>query len=240
MIPATQVYRGKVVLPLFSKALTLGRAICCLIDEGFPAEAFGLTRSLVDVSLYLRYMRNKDTDARITAYVEYWSRVHQEWGAILAKHYPQKKVRHPWFHDQVMQMAKKFKSKHQWTGIGGQAKLMALEPDTIEFDASGKPYTSDFDYDVVYFWTSQYVHATIVAVDSHASERGAMYRIGARRWVEKERGAEALFNVLMFLSKIFINGCRIIREQQPDKILADIHKMGSRFAGTRKKKNTVP
>jgi hypothetical protein len=114
MIPATRIYRGKVVLALFSKALTLGRAICSLIDKGFPAEAFGLARTLVDVSLYLRYMRNKDTDARITAYVEYWSRVHQEWGAILAKHYPQNKVKHPWFHDEVMRMAKKFKSKHQW------------------------------------------------------------------------------------------------------------------------------
>jgi hypothetical protein len=39
MIPATQVYRAKVIVPLFSKALTLGRAICVLVDKGFPAEA---------------------------------------------------------------------------------------------------------------------------------------------------------------------------------------------------------
>jgi hypothetical protein len=39
MIPATQIYRSKVILPLFSKALTVGRALCVLVDKGFPAEA---------------------------------------------------------------------------------------------------------------------------------------------------------------------------------------------------------
>ena len=40
MIAATQVYRSKVIRPLFSKALTVGRAVCVLVDKGFPAEAF--------------------------------------------------------------------------------------------------------------------------------------------------------------------------------------------------------
>jgi hypothetical protein len=240
MIPAARVYRAKVILPLFSKALTLGRAICALVDEGFPAEAFGLSRSLVDVSLYLRYMSNKDTDARITAYVEYWSRIHQEWGDLIAKHFPKKKVKLPWFHNEVMKMAKKFPSKHQWTGHGGQVKLMAIEDDTREVDKRGKPIRSEFDYDVIYFWTSHYVHVNITALDGHAGERGAVFRVGERRWIEQERGFEALFNVLAFLSKIFISGCRILREEQPETILQDIHTMTSRFAGRRKKKRTVP
>jgi Family of unknown function (DUF5677) len=71
MIPATQIYRSKVILPLFSKALTVSRAICVLVDKGFPAEAFGLSRTLVDMFFCVRYMSNKDTDARMTTYVEY-------------------------------------------------------------------------------------------------------------------------------------------------------------------------
>src|SRR6266852_4039412 len=132
MIPATQIYRSKVILPLFSKALTVGRAICVLVDKGFPAEAFGLSRTLVDIFFCVRYMSNKDTEARITTYVEYFARVHQEWGSIIAKHFPKSKVRFPLWHDEVMKVATKFPSKHQWTGHGGQAKFMALEEDTRE------------------------------------------------------------------------------------------------------------
>src|SRR5215831_15837799 len=73
MFPATDVYRSKVILPLFSKALTLGRAICVLVDKGFPAEAFGLSRTLVDMFFSVRYISNKNTDARMKTYVEYWA-----------------------------------------------------------------------------------------------------------------------------------------------------------------------
>ncbi len=210
------------------------------MDKGFPAEAFGLTRTLVDMFFGVRYMSNKDSDARMTTYVECWARVHEEWGSIIAKHFPKKQVTVPRWHDEVMKIAKKFKSKHQWTSHGGQAKFMALEEDTREKDEYGKPFKHEFDYDVVYFWTSHYVHATIIALDGHAGERGAVFRVGTRRWIEQERGAEALFNTLAFISKIFISGCRVIREDQPEKILQDMHALMSQFVRRRKGKRVVP
>src|SRR5260370_28688150 len=111
MIRATNVYRSMVFLPLFSKGWTVGGAICVILENGFPAEAFGMSRTLVDIYLYVRYMSNKDSEARITTYVQYWARVHKEWGNILAKHYPHKKVKLPSFHRQAMKMAQKFASK---------------------------------------------------------------------------------------------------------------------------------
>jgi hypothetical protein len=238
MIPASQVYRSKVILPLFSKALTVGRAICVLVDKGFPAEAFAMSRTLVDMYFCVRYMSNKDTEARITTYVEYFARVHQEWGSIVAKHFPKTRVSLPSWHDEVMEMAKKFTSKHQWTGHGGQAKFMALEEDTRELDEHGKPFKSEFDYDVIYFWTSHYVHVTIIALEGHASEPGEVFRVGARRWIEQGRGADALFNTLVFLSKIIICGCRVMREEQPEDILRGMNKLMKKFAV--KMKKTVP
>ena len=38
MIPATQRYRNAVILALLSKALTVSRAICTLIDAGFQRK----------------------------------------------------------------------------------------------------------------------------------------------------------------------------------------------------------
>ena len=230
MIPASRFYRSKVILPLFSKALTVGRAICVLVDKGFPAEAFGMSRTLVDMYFCVRYMSNKDTEARITTYVEYWARVHEEWGKIITKHFPATKVSLPSWHDEVMEIAKKFTSKHRWTQHGGQAKFMALEEDTREVDEHGKPFKSEFDYDVIYWWTSQYVHVTIIALDGHASEPGEVFRVVARRWIEQGRGADALFNTLVFLSKIIICGCRVMREEQPENILRDINKLMKKFA----------
>jgi hypothetical protein len=49
MIPATRAYRSAVILALLSKALTVGRAICVLIDSGFPAEAFAMSRTIVEI-----------------------------------------------------------------------------------------------------------------------------------------------------------------------------------------------
>jgi Family of unknown function (DUF5677) len=233
MVPATNVYRSKVILPLFSKALTLGRAICVLLENGFPAEAFGMSRTLVDIYLYVRYMSNKDSEARITAYVEYWARVHKEWGNILEKHYPQKKVKTPSFHGQAMKMAQKFASKHQWTGLGGQAKLMALEEDTVEKDEKGQPWKSEFDYDVIYFWTSHYVHATIIALTAHSSELGEVFRIRPRQRTERDLVGVASFNTLAFISRIIICGCRVMNHEQPERILEDMHKLMKKFA-TRK------
>jgi hypothetical protein len=62
MIPATRCYRTAVILPLLSKALTVGRAICALIDAGFPAEAFATSRTLIEIFFCMRYITNKDTE----------------------------------------------------------------------------------------------------------------------------------------------------------------------------------
>jgi Family of unknown function (DUF5677) len=224
IIPATQVYRSKIILALFSKTLTVGRAICLLVQQGFPAEAFGMSRTLVDIFFCVRYMSNKDTEARVTTYVEYAARVHQEWGNIIAKYFPNKKVTPPPSHSETMEIAKKFTSKHQWTGHGGQAKLMALEEDTFEKDEKGEPSKSEFDYEVHYFWTSQYVHVTIIALEGHTSEPKAVFRVGAGRSVEQGLALHALTNTLAFISKIFISGCRVMHEEQPE-VLQDIFKL---------------
>jgi hypothetical protein len=239
VIPATGVYRSRVILALLSKALTVGKAICTLVEAGFPAEAFGLSRTLVDIYFCVRYMSNKDTESRVKTFVEYWARVHQEWLNIIAKHFPNTKITLPSFHDEAMEMAKKFTSKHQWTGHGGQAKFMALEPDTVDVDMQGQPFKSEFDYDVIYFWTSHFVHVTVIALDGHASEPGAVFQVRARKLVEQGHAGEALFNTLAFISRTFISGCRAMNEEQPENILQDIHDLMSKYA-TGKKKGAVP
>jgi len=225
MIPATSTSRNKVFLSLLSKALTTGRAVCVLVQAGFPAEAFGLSRTLIEIFFSVRYM-SKDTNVRVRTYVEYLARVQKEWVAINAKYFPNRPLELP---VHVKEIAEKFPQRSQWTAHGGGARFMALEKDAFETDESGEPITGAFDYDTMYFWTSQYVHATCHAVAAHIGELGEVFRVRAKFSNEADLGRLALFNVLTSLTKTFIQACRAMREEQPEEILQDIFAMLPQF-----------
>ena len=229
IIPATRMYRSAVLLPSLSKSLTVGRAICTLVDSGFPAEAFATSRTLIEIFFCVRYITNKDTEARAETYIKYNARVRVQWKNIIEKHFPKTAPRLRKLDDSVLEVAKEFKSKAHWTGHGGQASLMALEEDQFEVDALGLPLKSDFDYDALYFWTSPYVHATVAGIAGHAVAPGEIFKVRARSAEERERGADALFNIVVFLCKIFIHACRSMNEEQP-AVLRNMHKMISKFA----------
>jgi len=229
MLPATGDPRNRVFLATLSKAFTVGRAICALVKADFPTEAFGLSRTLIDIYFSVRYMSNKNTDSRVTTFVEYGARVAKEWVTLNDKYFPNRKLKLSREHDEMMNTAAKFPKRHQWTPHGGQAKFMALEPDTFEVNAQGQPLTSELDYDAFYFWTSQYVHVTIHALHGHGITPGEVFRVRANMDAEKEYGRLALSNVVAFLTKIVIQACRGMREDQPEAILQDMSKMMSRF-----------
>ena len=229
MIPATAVVRNRVSLALFSKALTVARAICVLVKAGFPAEAFGTSRTLLDIYFSVRYMSNKDTEARATTFVEYAARIQKEWVSLNAKYFPDRTLELSRPHDEAMKIAEKFQSRHQWTPHGGQAKFMALEPDGFEVNELGLPITGEFDYDVFYFWTSHYVHVTIPALAGHFGEAGEVFRVRSRSSSEKDYSRLALFNTVTLLAKIAIQACRGMHEEQPEAILQDMFKMMPKF-----------
>lgn len=229
MRPATSVSRNGVFLALYSKALTVGRAVCALVKSGFPAEAFGLSRTLIDIFFSIRYMSNNETNSRITTFIDYGARVAKEWVNLNAKYFPDRRLRLSATHNEMMKVAEKFRSRHQWTSHGGGAKFMALEEDTFEVGEVGSPTTVELDYDVFYFWTSQYVHVTVPSLKGHAVEPGSVFRVRSNASVERDLARLALFNTVTFLTKISIQACRGMREDQPEAILRDMHKMMSKF-----------
>jgi hypothetical protein len=232
-IPAAHFYRSHVFLSLISKALTVGRAICSVVQAGFPGEAFGMSRTLVEILLTVRYISNKDTEARAETYVNYYAKTHEGWRKIIENHFPeQKSMPMPSFHDEAMGIAKNFKG-HEWTGLRGQTKIMALEEDSYEVNDRGQPVKQDFDYDVIYWWTSHYVHGTIGCLLAHEMEPGNVFRIRAHMERESERGFDALFNTLIFLSKIFICAFRGMKAEQPEELLAEVGALAKRFAARR-------
>jgi hypothetical protein len=191
---------------------------------------------LIEIFFAVRYISNRDSEARAKTYAEYFAKAHEEWAKIIKKHYPRRRIETPGFHRKALQVAKNYKSRHQWTDLRGQAKVMALEDDTHEFDSKGQPVRQEFDYEVIYWWASQFVHATVVSLQSHATEPGETFRVRARIEEDGERATDALFNVLVFLSKIFICAFRGLRQEPPLKILSQIRELISAYAAIRKRR----
>jgi hypothetical protein len=226
MIPATMALRNQVLLALLSKMLTVARATCVLVESDFPAEAFGLSRTLIDIFFSVRYISNNQTEARATTFVEYRDKIRKEFLEVHNRFFPNKHMdATSALGAAVVQIAEKFKSRGHWTGHGGQAKMMALEPDENEKDELGEPLTGVVDYDAFYFWTSHFAHGTIKALDAHGVVPGDVFTVRCNPKRDSEYGRLALFNVLVYLNKTFIHACRAMREEQPDSILQDIFKL---------------
>lgn len=229
IIPATLMYRSAVLLALLSKLLTVSRAMCLLIDAGFDSEAFGLSRTLIEIFFCVRYISNKDAESRAETYVNYTARVRVEWQTIIAKHFPKTPAHVLHLDADVVEKAKEFKSKGHWTGHGGQAKMMALEEDTVEVDEHSQPFKSEFDYDALYFWTSHFVHATVDGIAGHAGTREEAFKVRAQMHVEERLARLSIFNILVFVCKTFIHACRAMHFDQPPSLMR-VHKMIAKCA----------
>lgn len=78
------------------------------------------------------------------------------------------------------------------------------------------------------------MHVTIHALEGHAIEPGGVFRVRSNISAEKDYARLALFNTVSFLTKIFMQACRGMREEQPEPILREMFEMMGKF--TRKEK----
>jgi hypothetical protein len=220
-MPMTCRYRTAVLLSLLSKSLTVGRAVCALVDAGFPAEAFALSRTMIEIFFTIRYITNKDTEKRAERYVKYFARVRVEWKRIIDAHLPKTAEELRKLDPDILMHAEEFESRIHWAEPGVSAKTMATEADTAEMTPAGEGIDSAFDYDALYFWTSHFVHATVEGIRGHSVGGGEVFRVRMRYAEERDLGNNALFNTCIFITKAFVQALRCMNEPQP-KALNDL------------------
>src|SRR6266481_6024016 len=85
--PRGIVYLDKVVLAHVSKSLTVARSVVCLVESGFPEEAFGLSRTVVEIALNLRFITNRYSERRAKRFVHYIARWKMELIRRALKHF---------------------------------------------------------------------------------------------------------------------------------------------------------
>jgi hypothetical protein len=209
--PPFNGYRYMVALALYSKCITVAEATLALLDAGFSDEAFGMTRTLVDIFITLHYIANNDTDDRARRYAEFSAKDSEVWAEAVKIYWPQSVQP---LSARTLKIAATFRSPHRWSGQ--HIKDMALEPDTAEVDpATKKPAVHDFAYRVIYRWTSHYVHPTIGALRNHLVQAGRdNFTVRSRNG--KDMSHMAAFNVTCYVVNTMICFYRCMGDPQPD------------------------
>ena len=205
--PRTGIHTDTVFLALFSKAIRVAEAICALVGRGFHEEAFGLSRTLLDVLITMRFIANKDTDQRAERFFNFLSVDTVSWVNVVTTHYPGKMLPPMPNLPKVLKMAATYPEPHRWAGKAMTAKKLALEPSTWEVDDKGNPLTLQFLYEAVFHWTSHFVHPTIAGLESHVVKPGKdLFKVHAHAKAPHHKFGElALFNVVSMLGQIVIH-----------------------------------
>ncbi len=199
-----------VALALYSKCITVAEASLALLENGFADEAFGMTRTMVDTFISLRYIANNDTDERARRYVQFASKYSEGWTELAKIYWPQQAQS---LDERSQKIPASYRSPHQWSGK--TVKEMALEPDTAELDpVTQMPAVHDFAYRVVYRWTSHYVHPTVAALGNHLVQAGRDNFV-VRSGDGTDMSHLAVFNVASFLVNTMIAFYRCMEEAQP-------------------------
>lgn len=257
--PRERTYLDSTVLTLLSKSLALARSTVCLVQNGFGEEAFATTRILLELALNLRYITNGRTpEARAKRFVHFVAKIKLEWGSKAVEHFAwtQKSVRQQSPFYKEFQTLKRKYPKQSWVQASRKHSkgvwTMAMEPDRFEkvpvIDAKGravldkrgrpkmKPFNWEFDYKIIYYWTSQYVHVTIDSLDNHAAVPGKAFKvyrpetgIPVRR---TDLGEMALFNVAITMHKILVVTFRSIGHAYPEVLSKPIEACVRAFVRT--------
>jgi hypothetical protein len=190
------IFSDAVLLAIVSKCIRLGEAICLLVESEFEAEAFGVSRTMFELALSARHIFD-DPFPRSARFVHYFAKDREIWTKLIAKYYPNAKPQFSENQQKLLQIAAEIKDPHRWTGKS--VRELAMEESALEIDEHGKPIKWEYDYEVIYKWTSHFVHGTVIAVDEHAVEINEPFRIitGHRN----NQGGMALFNVVLYLRR---------------------------------------
>jgi hypothetical protein len=211
--PPVDSHRYLVALALYSKCITVAEASLVLLSAGFSDEAFGMTRTLLDIFFTLRYIANRDTDERARLYVEFAAKDKVVWSELFKTYWPH--IPQPSLSVHTLRIASRFPSPHRWSGKS--IKDMALEPDTVEVDANARPVIPDFAGRGIYRWASHYVHPTIPALSNHLVQAGQDVFV-VRSGHGDDMTHLATFNAASGVAHTMIYFYRCMGDEQPARV----------------------
>src|ERR1700722_8610000 len=194
-----------IALGMVSKSFALARACITLLKTDFPEEAYGLSRSVVECALILRYITS-DPDfqsQRAAKFVGFSKDFKNYWLHFARQAYAGKPEE-----DEIERYAKRYKltgdpSKAQkhWSELRG----FTWNAQNLNHPLDGTTFDKDFkvkSYAVDYFQTSQYVHCSQPALDDYVPSEGKPFIVSCSSDLEINAGQRVLYILLSNLHAI--------------------------------------
>jgi Family of unknown function (DUF5677) len=116
-------YPDKALTRLLRRATTTAMSIARLTRSGYGADALGLTRSLIDDWLVVRWITNKETEVRGKLFYDFWAKQLERMSDLSEQYGPEDQESVP-LTATVEERAAQFK---KWSSLGPTAKQMEEE-----------------------------------------------------------------------------------------------------------------
>jgi len=214
-------------LALVSKAFSISKALLVLLEAGFADEAFGLSRSLVECALTLRFM-TQDRDKlnrRSLDYANFEVADKQFW-----MHYALQHAAGESMEQKIREHARQFDLKddpseagRHWSGKKGFAWKVNLEDHPLDNVASTE-LVKKSTYAVEYHGTSSYVHCYSPAVNNFLPSEWTPFEVeeSSGRW--NNASQVALIILISYLHSCVAYaffGMNVERTQRMNELFSD-------------------
>jgi Family of unknown function (DUF5677) len=208
-----------IAFEIVSKAFALSKACLVLLAAGLADEAFGLSRSLVECAMNLRYMTQAPTElnARTDQFIAYIKADKGYW-----MHYALQATTDAEMERRIRDHGEqlgvdpdpKSASRH-WSGRKG----FVWEIATGDHPLDGPTMSERFkraDYAVDYHHTSSFVHCSQPALDNYCPNEKEPFRISGSSGNFYQRGQAALYVVLCHLHGVIAYALFGINMDRPE------------------------
>jgi hypothetical protein len=192
-----------IALEIVSKSFALAKACICLLDSGFPDEAYGLVRSLVECALSLRYLTQDRShlDKRTDDFIKHELAEKQYWLFYALEQFsgkPQEQELKEYARELGIEPDKKLATRH-WSGIRrGYAWEMISGDHELDGAAATEQHKS-VTYAIDYHQTSSYVHCSQPSLNNYFPKEGTPYKVMPSSGDYGHSSQPVLFITLIYL-----------------------------------------
>lgn len=203
-IYVTEINSSRIPYALLTKAFHVHQSVLLLCKAGFGSEAYGLSRTLIEIHIALRWITNQEEVARCDGYAEFVTKRKEYWAMILQKYSPT----HPesagalkYVDNLYGKYTKKYKWYTFWANVQDKLKGMAKELEVLyKFPSAQRDAL--WDYEGPYSMASDHVHATAVAIEDVVAKNGVLYKVANVR--DRKLIENAIFTATAWLFQIFM------------------------------------
>jgi hypothetical protein len=189
-------------LALVSKAFSISNALLVLLESGFVEEAYGLSRSLLECALTLRFLtqdRNR-LHQRTLDYARFEVTDKQFW-----MHYAIMHVTGQPMEQEIRDFAKQFNlkddpsgSRDHWSGKNGFAWKVNLDDHPLD-NAADTELVKKSKYAVEYHATSSFVHCFSPVVNNFLPSEGVAFEVKESSGKWEKPSQKTLFILISYL-----------------------------------------